>query len=192
MREVRRRYQDPIDLIWLETARRLGFSVERSHASYASYDGRGTLTLGLPVDLDADDHLGQMLLHEFCHALVQGPESLSQVDWGLSVEGRDAVEEHATHRVQAALADAHGLRGFFAVTTDWRPYFDALAADPFAPNPGFADDETSIALALAAWDRAVNDPWREPLQAALRATAVIARASAPFARDPSLWAHSSG
>jgi len=188
VREVRRQYRDPIEVIWLETARRLGFAVVRSNASYASYDGQGTIKLGQPSDLDADDHLGQMLLHEFCHALVQGPDALSKVDWGLSVEGRDAVEEYATHRVQAALADTEGLRCFFAVTTDWRPYFDALTDDPFAPNPSFVEDATSIALARAAWERAMSDPWREPLQAALRATAVIAHATAPFADRPSLWA----
>jgi hypothetical protein len=190
VREVSREYRDPVDVIWLETARRLGFGVERSRASYASYDGRGTITLGSADDLDADDHLGQMLLHEFCHALVQGPDALCAVDWGLSIEGYDAVEEYATHRVQAALADGHGLREFFAVTTDWRPYFDALPADPFAPNPSIADaalDQAAIERARAAWARALTPPWHEPLQEALSATAAVARATAPFARGASLW-----
>ncbi len=182
VRTVDRVYADPIEIIWMETAARLGFRVQRSRASYASYDGAGTITLGDAIDLDADDHVGQMLLHEFCHALVMGPEALSRVDWGLSVEGLDALEEHATHRVQAALAEQVGLRAFFAVTTDWRPYYDALPADPLAPG-----DDPAIPLAVAAYARARQAPWAQPLREALEATAHIVRVVRGFAAGPSLY-----
>jgi hypothetical protein len=180
-RTITARYDDPLDVVWLETARRLGFTVVRRGDVYASYDGKGTLALSEPGALDPDDNVAQMVFHELCHALVQGPESVHQVDWGLSVEGLDALEEHATHRVQAALADRHGLRGFFGVTTDWRPYYDALPADPLS-----GDDE-AVPLAREAFLRATEGPWAAALDEALAATAAIVRATKPFAGRDSLF-----
>src|SRR5690606_17075777 len=106
--------------------------VERADDVYASWDGVDTLTLAKPEHFDADDSLGQMIFHEICHALVAG-ERRSQVDWGLDNDDEgDLVFEHATHRLQAALSTPHGLREFMAVTTNWRPYWDALPRDPLA------------------------------------------------------------
>jgi len=54
-RRIERFYRDPVDEIWLSAARALGLNIARSDEVYASYDGRGTLTLSTPDDMDADD-----------------------------------------------------------------------------------------------------------------------------------------
>ena len=183
MRPIRHRYRDPLDLVWLACARELGLTVTRSDEVFAAYDGAGTLTLGEADTLDPDDSLGQMVFHEICHALVAGEGALQKADFGLeNTDDRDLVAEHACHRLQATLADAHGLRDFFAVTTDHRPYWDALPVDPL----GMGDDP-AVSLAREAYARAQGAPWREPLQRALSATATIAATVRPLTDDSELW-----
>jgi Fe-S-cluster containining protein len=184
-RTVTHRYDDPLDRLWLHTAERLGLTVVRSDAAYASTDGRGRLLIGTRESLDADDCLAQIIFHELCHALVQGPASMSLPDWGLDNEtDRDQHRELACLRVQAALAARHGLRALLAPTTDHRPFYDALPADPLE---GPAEDP-SVPLAKAALRRAGAPPWREPIEAALGATAQIA-AAARFATTPADLLH---
>jgi len=182
-REVNRVYRDPLDEIWLATAPPVGIEVVRSDAAYASYDGQGKLTISVSAAFDADDSLAQMILHELCHALVNGPSALRRVDFGLHNEDeRDLVREHACHRLQAALAGKYGLRDFMAVTTDHRAYWDALPADPLAPG-----DDPAIELARDAHKRARAGAWGKALDAALAATAKIADAARGFSVEPSLW-----
>lgn len=73
-REVTRVYRDPLDELWLACAAEVGLRVRRTADAYASTDGRGTLSISTPEHLDADDCLAQMVFHELCHALVQGPD----------------------------------------------------------------------------------------------------------------------
>jgi hypothetical protein len=187
-RQPTHRYLDPVDEIWLAAARRLGLRVERSDAAYAAYDGRGVLTIAQRSQLDRDDSLAQVIFHELCHALVAGPEAMSEPDWGLcNTDGRDLLREHACQRVQAALSARHGLRGLMAVTTEHRPYWDALPEDPLA-----AGSDPAIEPALAAWQRARRGPWGEALEAALSATAAVAGAVRGFAASDSLWATTRG
>jgi hypothetical protein len=195
-RQVRHRYVDPLDQVWLATARRIGLRIERSGEVYASTDGSGTLRLGVHATLDADDCLAQMIFHELCHALVEGPGSFARPDWGLDNTGaRDVAREHACLRTQAALAGRHGLRALLGPTTDFREYYDRLSEDPLAAAAGTPDGaDPSLALARAAVRRAEGAPWAPHLDAALRATAAIALLVAPFAGDagepaalPSLW-----
>ncbi|MCB9527555.1 MAG: hypothetical protein H6701_04010 [Myxococcales bacterium] len=182
-RPITHRYRDPLDVIWLGVARKLGWQVVRSSEVYAAWDGERTLTLSTPEHLDPDDCLAQMILHEICHALVEGPDSPKQLDWGLYGFGdEDAVREHACHRLQAALADTVGLRVFFAVTTDWRPYYDALPADPLAPG-----DDPAIERARAAWARATSGPWAGPIFEGLALTAGIRTMIERFCDDDDLW-----
>jgi len=182
-RSIESRYDDPLDLVWLRVASEFGMQVVRSAEVYAHWDGEQTLSLARAEDMDPDDCLAQLIFHEICHALVEGPESHSLEDWGLSNrDDRDLIQEYACHRVQAALADRHGLREFLAVTTDHRPYFDALPSDPLAPG-----DDPAISPALAGWERATLGPWAERLEGALAVTATIAGAIRPFAPDGSLW-----
>lgn len=157
--------------------------IERSSEVNASWNGAGVLTIGTPETLDPDDCLAQMILHEICHALCEGPESLQRPDWGLdNFDPAKKVHEHACLRLQAALADRHGMRSFFAATTMFRSYYDRLPAEPLAPG-----DDPAIARALIGWDRARNGPWAAPLLEALERTAQIARALRGMTTEASLW-----
>jgi len=192
-RPVLERYDDPLSLIWLDAAARLGIRVERSASAYAAWDGESTLTVASAEHLDADDSLAQLVFHELCHALVAGPDGRRRTDWGLdNTSERDLVFEHACHRVQAALAAPYGLRAFFAVTTEWRPYWDALPADPLSGT-----DDPAIALARRALVEAEKTAFGAVLRDALDATARMADAVRARAPDGSLWKltrarHSSG
>jgi hypothetical protein len=192
-RNIRHRYQDPLDVIWLRAAERLGLKVSRSAEVYASFDGEHTLTLSQASDFDADDSLAQLIFHELCHALVAGRDGRKREDWGLdNTSERDLVVEHACHRVQAALAAPFGLREFFAVTTEWRDYWDSLPTDPLA-----SADDPALPLARRAYGEAKSAPFDEVLTEALDATATIASLARRAASTDSLWSttrerHASG
>lgn len=181
MRVVNRRYEDPLDRIWIEAATRIGLRVARTKDAFATTDGRGALLLGEPSALDADDCLAQMIFHELCHSLVQGPESFERPDWGLeNTDPRDLAREHACLRAQALLAGRVGLRRVLAPTTEHRAFFDGLGEDPLA------GDDDSVLLARLAIGRAARSPWGPHLCDALEASAEVVRAAAPFAREGSL------
>lgn len=189
-------YSDPADTIWIRAAEKLGWKVVRSAEVYASYDGAGTLTLSDASDFDPDDSLAQMIFHEICHALVAGPGAETRPDWGLSnTDDRDLTLEYACHRLQAALSGPYGLRSFMAVTTVWRPYWDALPADPLwelpESHPKYKRDP-AIEIARHAFHRAEREPFRSVISEALAATAAIARAVRPHAPAGSLWARTQG
>jgi Fe-S-cluster containining protein len=190
VREVRHRYVDPLAQVWLDAAARIGLRVVRSPDAYAATDGGGTLVIGDDASLDADDSLAQMIFHELCHSLVQGPESFTRPDWGMdNIGDGDVWREHACLRLQAYLSARHGLRGLFAPTTDFRAFWDALPADPFDDRA-----DPSVAAAIRGVHRAERAPWAPALDEALAATARIAAAvtAAPRATidadtSPSLW-----
>jgi hypothetical protein len=174
-----------IETLWLAATGRLGFRVERTTLSYASFappagpasDGRGTILVGTRETLDPDDSLAQLLFHELCHALVQGEENLARPDWGLdNTSDGDLGAEHACLRLQAHLADAHALRSLMAPTTISRAYYQALPAFPLQQH------EPAAALARQALSRSsapgsACGHWQGALDAALAATAsaVVAR-----------------
>lgn len=187
-RRSRHVYLDPLDAIWLTIAERVGFRVRRSADAYASTDGQGVMTIGEPSTLDPDDCLAQMILHELCHSLIEGAQSLQMPDFGLDNESaRDLVREHACLRLQAWLTDKHGLRQVLAPTTDFRSYYDALPEDPFG------DDEPSTELAKAGAARSAEPPWAPHLWQGLEATARVMKAAQdveavdPEAKKRPIW-----
>lgn len=197
LRTPSHRYEDPLDRVWVTCAERIGFRVTRTDSSFASTDGKGTLLIGQQSSLDPDDCLAQMILHELCHALVEGPEGEAQADWGLdNASGRDTWREHATLRLQAFLADSVGLRDFFAPTTDFRvKFWPSLEDNPLsAPaESGGRREPSCVAARIGAW-RASQPRWAPHLKSALSASAAIAavvpKYSTSFKEEaglPSLW-----
>ncbi len=176
-RAVTHRYVDPLAEVWLGAARTIGLRVERQADAYASTDGRGTLVIGTADTLDTDDSLAQMIFHELCHSLVQGEDSFARADWGLdNQDDHDHWREHATLRLQSVLAARYGLRGFFAPTTDFRSFWDALPADPLADRA-----DPSVVLAIAGLRRVATPPWGPTLEDALAATAAIVATASRWA-----------
>lgn len=190
MRPIRHRYRDPLDQIWSATAARVGLRLERSGDVYASTDGQGTLRLGTPETLDADDCLTQMIFHELCHSLIEGHDAFERPDWGLdNTSRRDDIREWGCLRLQAALSAEYGLRKVLAPTTDFRSFYDALPIDPLCDR-----QDRSVALAILGLQRVDRAPWAPHVRNALAATAQVAHATASFVSkpasddaQPSLW-----
>jgi hypothetical protein len=134
---------DPeIDRVWIDAACSCGFQVQRGDAAYASTDGNGTILVGSKETLDPDDSLCQLVLHELCHALVEGEASWRQVDWGLcNTDDRDSMAEAACLRLQAHFADRGGLRLELCPTTPWQAYYQSLPPQPLLAATG---DEADI------------------------------------------------
>jgi hypothetical protein len=183
-----------IDRVWRDAASRCGFRVERGDAAYASTDGRGTILVGSPETLDDDDSLCQLVLHELCHALVQGEQSWTQVDWGLcNTDDRDDVNEAACLRLQAHLATAHGLRRELCPTTSWRTYYQTLPPDPL--DPADLTEQPPCERARSGAALAERRGLASVIYEALAATAALLAARRPTAeaaKHPSGFAFTGG
>lgn len=180
-RPILARYVDPYELVWLSTAARLGLTVRRDPSVFSMTDGSGLLALATRDTLDPDDTLAQQVLHEICHWLVNGLHTFTERDWGypLDVPTSDP-REHACLRLQASLADAHGLRALVAPTGIYRPYYNAIGAEPLdvpASEPRVAE------LLTSGFARARSEPFHSALQAALSATAELRAVVAPFVQS---------
>ena len=197
-RPIHHRYDDPLELIWLATARRLGLTIQRNPEVFATTDGTGLLLLSTQDDLDADDNAAQMIFHEICHWITNGQETFGDRDWGFPVVETVDWREFPCLRVQAGLADRYGLRTFLAPTSGFRRYYDQLGTDVLAPLDDSEAERRTTERARQALERADQDPWREPLTRALQATQRLHQAVGPFLGDyqtdglgpdlPSLWA----
>jgi len=181
VRPILARYVDPYELVWLSTAARLGLTIRRDPAVFSMTDGEGLLALATRDALDPDDTLAQQVLHEICHWLVNGPESIHERDWGYPLDvPLDDPREHACLRLQAALVDPWGLRTMLAPTGIYRPYYDALGAGPLRVP---ADEPEVAALLAPAVARAAEPPVGPALEQALAATAALRDIVAPFLPD---------
>ena len=176
-RNVHYCYRDPLSEVWIAAAHKIGLKVERTADAFAHSDGKGGLHIATEEHLDADDCLAQMIFHELCHSLVEGPEAFETPDWGLdNRHDEHHFREHAALRVQATLSGRVGLRDVLGPTTDFRAFYDALGLDPLA---GTQDEST--ALAKRALRRAATNPWWPHLERALQATAEIVTVAAKWA-----------
>ncbi len=179
-------YRDPLSEVWLAAAMKIGLRVSRTSDAFAHSDGKGGLEIAHADELDKDDCLAQMIFHELCHSLVEGPESFEKPDWGLNNQSNvDDEREHATLRVQALLAGRYGLRALLGPTTDFRSFYDALGPDPLHPP-----QSASSCAARLAIQRSATNPWWPHLAKALEATAEIARTAAKWSapsESPSLY-----
>ena len=184
MRAISNQYADPLDLIWIHAARSMGLRIQRSNQVFATWNGRDTLTLGVPESLDPDDSLAQLVFHEICHALCEWPDGLRLPDWGLESDNpAHRVREHACLRLQAALSQRFGLRQFLAATTVFRRYYDKLPTDPL-----LEDGDPAVAIARQALLHLQSNGWKTPLENALSQTAQIADILKNVVGQDSLWA----
>jgi hypothetical protein len=190
-------YDDPLAMVWINCARAVGFRIVRTPDAYATTDGKGTFLIAEDAMFDPDDSLAQMILHELCHALIEGKGGESKVDWGIGYAvGNYPWREHAALRLQAYLAGQVGMRDFFAPTTDFRvSFWGSLPADPFYASPelGGRRERSCVAARMGAW-RATQTRWAVHLNQALAASAAIAAATPRVTRFepekpplPSLW-----
>ena len=154
-----------LDGVWLDAAARLGIPVARGGDAYVHWDGQ-VLHIADDAELDADDTVAQLILHEICHAIVQNTRA---PDWNLdNTSGRDAERELSAVRLEAHLTGAWGLRGVLFPTTPERAFFFGLGPDAIG----------SDSLARSACARAAGEPWREVLRDALAQTAALIAAPA--------------
>ncbi len=159
--------RENIDALWMHAAGQLGFVVTRTDAAYATFNGETVIAIGVPNTLDHDDCVAQLVLHELCHALVEGPTALTQIDWGLdNTSDVQASREYAALRLQAHLADAHGLRDVMAPTTQWRPYYETL------PTSALQGVDEAAALARQTIKSPLFARWFPVLDATVNATAL--------------------
>lgn len=145
-----------LDAAWTALLERHGFVLNRRTTSWVSYDGAGTVSVAPDAELDQDDCLAQIVFHELCHWWVEGDAARTSADWGLdNTNDAHVANEHAALVLQATLADAHGLRAPLQATTDFRSWYNALPADPFA-----IDDARVVALARGGLDNHKRSPLR--------------------------------
>jgi hypothetical protein len=182
-RPVLSRYVDPVEVIWLSTARRLGITLRRDPTVFSMTDGSGTLWLSTREHLDADDCLAQMIFHEFCHWVTNGRDVVTERDWGFPLYDEEDVREHGCLRLQAWWAARHGLRDMMGPTGQYRQYYDQLPQDPLAALDDSPWDAAVRVCARQAVDRAATDPWWAPIDAALAATRAARDLLAPFLTD---------
>ena len=196
-RPIKSRYVDPCELIWLSTAERLGMHIRRSPLVFSATDGTGRLQLSTRDDLDADDSLAQMLLHEICHWCTNGLETFTDRDWGFALDGPTDPREHAALRLQAWLADQVGLRTMFGPTGIYRQYYNRIPNDPRTPIDTSEWEACVCEAARAAIERIQCPPWDPHVLEAMKATAKLRTLIEPFLSDyeseheadelPSLW-----
>ncbi|MEC8423247.1 MAG: hypothetical protein VX000_05680, partial [Myxococcota bacterium] len=187
-RPVRSRYVDPLEVIWLATSRRLALTIRRDPDIFSMTDGTGLMSFSTRTELDEDDNLAQMTLHEICHWVTNGVDTYHQRDWGFPLWEKIDVREHACVRLQCWLASRFGLREMFGPTGCFRQYYDALPDDPLAARQTASDaeaawEEAACRIAAAAVTRVQREPFWSPLCDAMSATAALRDQLAPFSED---------
>ena len=182
-RPIRSRYVDPCELVWLTTASRLGLHIRRSPFVFSATDGSGRLQLSTRADLDADDCLAQMVLHEICHWCTNGLDTFAERDWGFDLDGPTDPREHAALRLQAWLADHVDLRTMFGPTGVYRQYYDRIPDDPCAPINDSEWERHVVGLARDAIERIQSAPWDPHVVRAMQATAQLRSLVEPFVSE---------
>lgn len=199
-RPIEVRYLDPCEVVWLTTAKRLGLHIRRSPLVFSATDGSGRLQLSTRDDLDPDDCLAQMLLHEICHWCTNGVSTMNDRDWGFALDGPTDPREHAALRLQAWLADQVNMRSWFGPTGVYRQYYDRLGDDPMHPLDDSGWEQEVCSHAVQAIERIQQPPFHPHVQQAMAATQRLQAVVAPFLSEyaseidndglPSIWTQS--
>ena len=69
-----------LDARWPKLLMQFGFNVVRHADGWVTYDGNGTIAVVPNDELDDDDTLAQILLHELMHHFVEGQTSYHRAD----------------------------------------------------------------------------------------------------------------
>lgn len=176
------------------TLARFGLTLRRSRASFVSYDGAGTLNVAPDEELDGDDTLLQIVIHELAHAWVEGEASFCREDWGLdNVATGHLDREYAALRLQLALLAPHHLERALHPTTTHRWFYQAtmrrggpqadvlpvdceaaarsLGADGITPDEAFEAARRSVEPYARARRRLEEDPRSAAVRALLQRVA---------------------
>lgn len=158
-----------LDAAWTGFLTKRGARIERTDECFVAWLGAShTLLIAHDDDLDADDTLAQIILHELCHHLVEGDESWDQDDWGLNNQTDDHLyREYAALRLQSAILATPRMRAFLQPTTDHRWFYESLGDDPLRDRIESIDDDQSVEAAMRGWTRWIEWPYRDELQALL-------------------------
>lgn len=143
-----------LDDRWLALLTAFDGRIERRDDCFVAWlaDTR-TLVVGTDRELDADDTLAQIVLHELCHFLCEGLTSDREDDWGLNnMTDDDLPNEYAALRLQAKLLETPVLRTYLQPTTDHRWFFEALGANPLHDAVHPDTDARSRTIAQRGWD----------------------------------------
>lgn len=171
-----------VDALWIDLMATVGARVVRDRSCFVAYDGEGKLRLAPDADLDPDDSIAALLLHELCHLAVVGERAIHTVDWGLPYvdSGGDPgssglAEEYAALRMQYALAASVGLADALHPTTEHRRYYDALRdQQPSSEQQLDATFQPADALSIRKAEAGMRwlreQPWCNQLVGALAAT----------------------
>jgi len=187
-RPIRSRYVDPVEVIWLATSRRLALTIRRNPDIFSMTDGTGLMSFSTRPELDEDDCLAQMTLHELCHWVTNGIDTYHQRDWGFPLWEKIDVREHGCVRMQCWLASRFGMREMFGPTGCFRQYYDALPDDPLQPLPATSEAEAAweaaaCRIAVDAVQRVRQEPFWSLLSEAMQATAKVRGLLAGFTSD---------
>lgn len=155
-----------LDERWVELLSLFGGTIRRSSDAYVSWlADRRTLMVSPDEELDPDDTIAQIVLHEFCHYLVEGLQSDQSDDWGLdNMSEVHLANEYAALRLQAAILALPSLRTFLNPTTDHRWFYNELGHDPLRDPVHAETDELSSTLALRGWDNFQQWKLKDELQ----------------------------
>lgn len=161
-----------LDPQWVEFLYVIGGQLERTKHCFVAWIGdRHTLLVAHDDDLDADDSLSQIILHELCHHLIEGEASWHQDDWGLNNQSDDDIHrEHAALRLQHHILHTPLCRQYLQPTTDHRWYFEALPSDSLRAHLCSETDAQSAQAASIGNQNWMRWPHRPALQALLAAT----------------------
>lgn len=155
-----------LDERWAALLECFGGAIQRSSDAYVSWlsDTR-TLIISPDHELDPDDTLAQIVLHELCHHLIEGADSDQYDDWGLDNMGDEHLaNEYAALRLQAAILDNERLRTYLNPTTDHRWFYEALGQDPLRDPVEGGLNERSSALAVRGYEHFLGWGLRPKLQ----------------------------
>lgn len=167
-----------LDERWAALLARFGGRIRRSSDAYVSWlADRRELLVSPDEELDPDDTIAQIVLHELCHFLVEGLASDAHDDWGLdNMSDVHLANEYAALRLQAHLLHTPARRQYLHPTTDHRWFYEALADSPIDDPVHPPTDARSVALAQQGVRHAAQWPLFEALQVELAiADTVISR-----------------